>query len=94
MDFDGFLSTSWLSPTHRLVNLSMKHRFFGKSFIDKWLKDTMATLTAELRCLVNRRCVGVSLKIHQVFPANIRTIEQPMKVRKTESGTCMEECAV
>jgi hypothetical protein len=54
----------------------------------------MATLTAGLRCLVNRRCVGVSLKVHQVLPAGIRTIEQLMKVRKTEGRACMEECAV
>jgi hypothetical protein len=92
MDFDGFLSTSRLSTARRSVNLKTKHGFLEKSFIDKQPRDTTVTLTVELRCLVNRRCVEVSLKIHQVLPAGIRTIEQPMKVRKTEGRICMEEC--
>jgi hypothetical protein len=94
MDFNEFLSTSWLSTIHRSVNLKIKHGFLEKSFIDKQLKDTVVTLTVELRCLVNRRCVGVSLETHQVPPAGFRIIEQPMEVRKTEGRTCMEECAV
>jgi hypothetical protein len=64
MNFDGFLLTSWLSTTYRPVKLKIKHGFLEKYFIDKQLRNTMATLTAEVRYLVNRRCVGVSFKTH------------------------------